>query len=411
MRRASVARAGLPGSPSLEGQALQLQTFRDMLAQQVADLRTRNQKIFQDLPVREDRQHQHPVAFGGQRGEYWMQRVSPGSAYDQLFKTNQQMIHTNLMRSFDNGARPIQAIDDQAKHANAWAHAINAQIAGDTMQRMLLGGISPDEVVRWLRRDPSGRAYWKRLGVAEMSTPEDIVARAQHEVDEYLPLAEIKQQALTPEGVTPEFLRKAMPRPQTRPTVHMANVGAQANLQGYQAMNRVMTAFYNAAVNVPSRTLSRHPLYNQLYEGHLMVIVRQRSKQGAEPRTVEEVERATETSRRLAERDMKRLVFDISHRSDVSAALRFVSPFFSATAESFQRWGRVIADKPEVLGYAAKFYNAPAYLGVMQTADGNQIFPDGTYIDPVTGERVTADKNERWIVARLPEWVVESPSA
>src|SRR5690606_27303116 len=148
--------------------------------------------------------------------------------------------------------------------------------------------------------------------------------------------------------------------------------------------------FYDLAVNTPANRMSRHPLFNQLYEGHLKQIVAQRTKQGAAPRTVEEVEKVTETSRRLALRDMKNLVFDITHRSDAAMAMRFISPFFAATAESFQRWGRIIADKPEVVGYAAKFYNAPAYLGHMQTWDGHQIYADGTYIDPLTGERKLA---------------------
>ncbi|MGK5530853.1 hypothetical protein [Streptomyces sp. URMC 129] len=352
---------------------------------------------------------EYPAALAGsQRAEYYAQRISPSRAYDQLFSTNRQLIHANLLRSFDNGARPISAVDDEVKHAEAWAHAINAQIAGDAMERMVVAGRSDQEIVQWLKRAPEGRDYWRRLGVESMTTPEEIVLRARTEVDEYLPLPEIRAQALTPEGVTPEFLKDAIQNPLHRPTVHMANVG-QAGVTQFSGMNRIMQMWYNFAVNLPSKTLSRHPLFNQLYEGHLKTVVSQRARQGAKPRTVDEVERVAEVSRRLAERDMKRLVFDISHRSDAAAALRFISPFFSATAESFQRWARIIAEKPEVLGYAAKWYNAPAYMGSLQTANGDPIFADGTYVDPATGERKRARKNDRFIVGRLPDWLVDSP--
>lgn len=352
-----------------------------------------------------------PAAFGGQRGDYTMQRISPTVAYSQLFSTAKQLIHQNLIRSFDNGARPISAIDDAVKHADAWSHAINAQIAGDQMQRMLVAGRSEAEVVKWLKQDPAGKAYWNRLGL-KMADPEDIVKRAQAEVDDYLPLPEIRMQALTPEGVTSQFLQDAMPNVVHRPDVHMANVGRNP-LAHMRAMDRVMQKFYDVANNIPSARLSRHPLFNQLYEGHLKTIVAQRAQQGAETKTVGDIERTVESARRLAERDMKRLVFDIAHKSDAAAALRFVSPFFAATAESFQRWGRVIADRPEVLGYASNFYNAPAYLGHMQDQDGNRIFPDGTVVtmDPETGKAVRklASKADRWIVARMPKWLVNSP--
>jgi hypothetical protein len=348
-----------------------------------------------------------PGAFSGQRGEYYMKRISGSDAYDQLFKNSRQMMHTHLQRSFDNGARPIDAIDDAAQHGTAWAHAINAQIAGDAMERMLVQGVPEEQVVRWLKRTTEGRDYWKRLGLKK--TPhEEVVAKAKFEVDEYLPTPEIRAQALTPEGVTPEFLKEAIPNPAHRPTVHMGNVG-QAHWTSVRQIDKTMQFFYEWGVNIPANRLSRHPLFNQLYEGHLRTIVEQRAKQGAPTRTVEEVEKATETARRLAEKGMKRLVFDISHRTDAAAALRFISPFFAATAESFQRWGRILADRPEVAGYAAKIYNAPSYVGHMQTSDGNQIFPDGTYIDPATGERKLARKGERWITGRVPDWVVNSP--
>jgi hypothetical protein len=395
----------------MELRAGMLEYYRNLSRDAALEAAQKQKKVFQGAGAVEIDGVVFPAAFGGQRGDYAMQRIGGTEAYTQLFATAKQMMHQNLIRSFDNGARPIDAIDDAAKHADAWTHAINAQIAGDQMQRMLVAGESVEKVAKWLKVDPAGKAYWKRLGL-KMSTPEDIVKRAQHEVDEYLPLPEIRMQALTPEGVSPQFLQDAVPNPLHRPTVHMGNVGRNP-LAHMRAMDRIMQRFYDVANNLPAQRLSRHPLFNQLYEGHLKTIVAQRAKQGAETKTVGDIERATETARRLAERDMKRLVFDISHKSDAAAALRFISPFFAATAESFQRWGRVIADKPEVLGYAANFYNAPAYTGHMQDQDGNTILPDGTVwtIDPKTNKAVKklASKSDRFIVARMPKWFVNSP--
>lgn len=363
-------------------------------------------KVFQGSNPIEVNGVVYPAAFGGQRGDYAMKRISPSQTTDQLFRGPKELVHANLMRAFNHGARPISAIDDPVKHGTAWAHAINAQIAGDKMQRLFIQGKTEAQVVDWMKNTPEGRAYFKRLGL-KFTTPEDIAMRARYEVDEYLPLPEIRAQALTPEGVTPDFLKKAIPKADHRPEVHMANVGSNP-LQFHRAIDRIMGRVYEVAVNLPSKTLSRHPLYNQLYEGHLRTIVSQRRKQGVRTQTVDDVERVVESSRRLAERDMKRLVFDIAHRSDASAMLRWFSPFFSATTESFQRWGRVIADRPEVVGYASTFYNAPAYAGILQDQEGNRIFPDGTIVDPVTGKRRLVPKAERYIVSRMPDWFVNS---
>jgi hypothetical protein len=121
------------------------------------------------------------------------------------------------------------------------------------------------------------------------------------------------------------------------------------------------------------------------------------------------------TARRLAERDMRKLVFDIAHKSDAAAALRLISPFMAATTESFQRWARIIADKPQVVGYANTFYNAPVAAGAMQDADGNHIDRNGySYtIDPKTGKAVKrlVPKTERYIVGRVPKWVIDHPAA
>lgn len=395
----------------MELREAELVRLRDLSQKAADDLAEAQKKVYQGAnPIEVDGQV-FPSAFGGQRGDYYMQRISPSAAYDQLFKNGKEMVHSNLMRSFDQGARPIKAIDDEAKHAAAWSHAVNAQITGDALQRQIVAGASDAEALNWLTKTAQGIQYWKRLGL-RFADPEEVIAKLRYEVDDYLPLPEIRQKALTPEGVTPEFLQKAVPNPLARPTVHMANIGNNS-IDHMRTIDRVMASFYNVAVNIPAKRLSRQPLYNQLYEGHLRTIVAQRKKAGQATTSVADVERVTEVARRLAERDTKSLVFDIAHRSDAAAALRFVSPFFAATTESFQRWARVLADKPETIGYAANFYNAPAYLGAMQDQEGNRIFPDGHIytIDPKTGQgvRKLVPKGDRFIISRLPDWLIDSP--
>lgn len=362
---------------------------------------------------------QAPAAFEGENGQYAYKQISSDEVLGQLFLTNKSLIHGHLMRSFDNGAKAISAnVESEELHATSWAHAINAQLMQDPLAKLAVRGASPEDMTKWLTSTAEGRLYQRRLGMNPDVSPEnaqsiirdpaDLANAAWHDVAEYMPTPEIRQKAL--EGsVDPAFLKKAMPMA-ARPDVHTGQVG-QAARSYYGAMDKIMAKWYKFAATMPADRLSRHPLFNQLYEGHLHALAGQLMKQGAYDRSVDAIEEMAQTARRLALKDTRKLVFDIAHRSDAAAALRFISPFFAATTESFQRWARIIADRPQVVGYASNFYNAPAANGHMQDADGNEITADGHVytIDPKTGKAVKkmVPKSQRYIVGRMPKWAIE----
>lgn len=360
-----------------------------------------------------------PAAFEGQNGQYAYKQVSSDEAVGQLLLSNKSLIHGHLMRSFDNGAKAISAnTESEELHATSWAHAINAQLMQDPLAKLAVRGASPEQMTKWLTSTAEGRLYQRRLGMNPGISPEsaqsiirdpaDLANAAWHDVAEYMPTPEIRMKAMEPEGVTPTFLKKAVPMV-GRPDIHTGQVG-QAARSYYGVMDKIMAKWYKFAATLPADRLSRHPLFNQLYEGHLHALTGQLMKQGAYDRSAGAIEEMAQTARRLALKDTRKLVFDIAHRSDAAAALRFISPFFAATTESFQRWARIIADRPQVVGYASNFYNAPAANGHMQDADGNEIDADGyTYtIDPKTGKAVKklVPKSQRYIVGRMPKWAV-----
>lgn len=361
-----------------------------------------------------------PAAFAGKEGEYYQKLATGDEALGQIFMTNKQIIHGHLMRSFDHGAKPISAAQDETLHATSWAHAINNQLVQDPLAMRAIQGANAEQMADWLAHTPAGRAYRRRIGLVS-ATNEDLAEGAWHDVAEYMPLPEIRQKALEPGGVTPDFLKKSMPMAQ-RPEVHTGQIGA-SQVKYKRALDEIQQKWFHMAAEIPANRLSRHPLFNQLYTGHLQSLKNTLVKQGAYDTTVEGVERMATTARRLALRDTRRLVFDIVHRSDASAALRFISPFMTATNESFQRWGRILVDKPQVAGYANNLFNAPIAMGSMQDADGNHIGPDGyAYTmqyptNPATGEvdytkgkavRTLVPKSQRYIIARLPHSVMKN---
>lgn len=343
-----------------------------------------------------------PTWRGNAGNSVWVQRTSSSDAISHIFEDNRRLIQTNLERSFQHGSKPITAAQDSVAHAEAWTHAINNVIMQDPAQSMIVReGWDIPRLVKWMKDEAPGRAYRDRL--PKMVATEDLARSMKMEVDSYLHTPEIRAKALEPGGVDPKFLQEATPHVHDRPQVHIGQLHG-VSLEHANALDQVIQFWYKVAAQIPADRMSRHPLFNQFYEGHVKRITNSRIKQGAwAGHTVDDVNHITEAARRLAHKDMRKLVFDIAHRSDASAALRFMSPFFTATAEAFQRWGRILADRPQVAGYAAKFYNAPVAVGAMQDADGNHIMPDGTIVDPVTGKRQLVPKSDRYIVVRMPK--------
>lgn len=420
-------RAAGPGSvgkaarvKELQDQHEYLMLFKSLSSRKAEEAAVKQKKVIQGSgPVR-IKGERFPGAFEGPEGEMYQTLISPDESLGQIFQTNKQLVHGNLQRSFSHGGKIIRAADDEALHAESWANAINTQLVQDPLAKMAIQNATPEEMSTWLQRTAAGRAYRRRVGL-KFTSADELANSAWHDVADYLPLPEIRQAAL--EGtLTPGFLKEAVPNMAHRPEVHTGQVGLQGQLRYRRALDRAVQSWFNVAANIPAKRMSRHPLFNQLYEGHLKTLAKQRDKQGGWK--LSDMEQMTTAARRLALRDTRKLVFDIAHKSDAAAAMRFISPFFAATTESFQRWGRIIADKPQVVGYAYNFYNAPATMGGtgipgvvrlngMQDADGNDIMPDGTVMvyDAATGKykKKLVPKADRYIVGRLPQWLVDSP--
>lgn len=401
-----------------------LTRYRDLQQRSADDYHQSYQKVIQGSQHVMIDGRPFPAAFGGKSGQYAQAQISADESVGNLFAANKQLVRGNLERSFSHGGKPISANQDPAEHLRAWTHAINNQIMQDPLSKLAVKGWTIEEMTHWLTRDARGIAYRNRL--PKRILPEEFARSAKYEVDQYLHTPEIRMKAMEPEGVNEAFLKRAVPDIVDRPDVHTGEIGL-SQLQHANALDRVVDKFYNVAATMPANRMSRHPLFNAFYEGHLKRMTSQRELQsGVKPRnmTVEEVERMAHSARQLALRDTRGLVFDIAHRSDAAAAMRFLSPFFAATTEAFQRWGRVIGDKPQFLGYAGNWFNAPAYMGAVQDMDGNRVdefgntyIPqyalnkDGTpdYSRPLKPLKRLVPKNERYIITRLPKWVVDSP--
>lgn len=349
-----------------------------------------------------------PPSFGGEQGEYFQKMISSDDSLRNLFATNKKMVHGNLTRSYSQSGKSLSYPQAPKEFVEGWHQAVNNQIMQDALALQAVKGASIEEMATWLSRTPAGRAYRQRLGLKYTSN-ERVATSVFHDVQTYLPDPVIRQAALEGKADLP-FLTEAAKEGRHPFEVHSTSLGE--NLAGSNTMSkgldRVIDGWFKVVASMPADRMSRHPLFNQLYEGHAKNLVGQEMKQG-EKVTQHDADRIAQTARRLALTDTRKLVFDIAHRSDAGHMLRFISPFFSATTEAWQRWSRIIADRPQVVGYASKFFNAPISMGWMQDQDGNKLLADGTVIDPVTGKKRLVPKGERMIMARVPKFIADGP--
>lgn len=355
-----------------------------------------------------------PPALAGEKGEYYQKLISSDDSLRTLLQRNKQLIHSNLQKSANTkAAAPISYPGTEKTFVEAWHKAINHQIMQDEFAKMAVNGASVEQMAKWLKTTPAGRAYRKRLGI-KYDTPERIAAAVWHEVDEYMPAASGVREAALKGEADIDYLAELAKTKQHPQYVHSHQLGealAGSNIAS-RSTDRVIDWWYKWAASMPADKMSRHPLFNQLYEGHARNLVGQEMKQGMKV-TQADADRLAETARRLALKDTRKLVFDIAHRSDAGHMLRFMSPFFAATTEAWQRWARIIADRPQVVGYASMFFNAPISAGWLQDADGNRIQRDGTAMvwDENAKKLVPrlVPKGERYIMARVPKFVAEGP--
>ena len=357
-----------------------------------------------------------PAALAGEKGEYYQKLISSDDSLRTLLQRNKQLIHSNLQRSGANAkaAAPISYPGTEGTFVEAWHKAINHQIMQDPLAKQAVEGASIDKMSSWLTKTTAGRAYRKRLGI-KYSTPDRIAAAIWHEVDEYIPITDAVpgfREAVLKGEADMDYLTEVAKTGVYPQYVHSSQLGealAGSN-HASRSADRVIDWWYKWAASLPADRMSRHPLFNQLYEGHAKSLVNQEIKQGAKISQAD-ADRIAETARRLALKDTRKLVFDIAHRSDAGHALRFMSPFYAATTEAWQRWGRIIADRPQVAGYAGQFFNAPLSWGWAQDQDGNTIRRDGTVTTTDENGKLTqrfVPKGERMIIARVPKFLVSS---
>jgi hypothetical protein len=292
-------------------------------------------------------------------------------------------------------------------HMQAWLRVLNQQVAHDALAAQYLKGKSPARLEAWLST-PEGLAYKADHTIAKHLPNDQLVDRIVAQVDEWaspaFPGGDAIRQAASEGKVTKEMLEGVAEA--HRPLVNgQALSYARGSHEAMQMMDKFMDGFYNIMASAPQRYLLRNPLFAQRYSVHLRDLMQAAGKSGTTHMTEELRSSFESAARQRALRDVKKNTFTMDYETKMSHMLRNFGAFFGAQQESWNRWARIISDKPDILPRIAQAYGAPARAGLSTDSEGNHIGADGYVTDPSTGERRLIPYNERHVVIQIPDYL------
>lgn len=282
-----------------------------------------------------------------------------------------------------------------AGHMEAWLHAVNAQLKQSVLGKKALefqlkNGDDPERAVaqlqHWIRTSPTGRQMRARMAW-DLANAEDRSREIVGYVNHYLPSPELRDKALT-ERINQRDLEALYPDPTDRPPVHGP---ALARAMGRQStagsmINDWFSRTMRWLSDAPEDQLARHPMYAAVYEQE---VKRQAEWLQANPNRkdlgLDEMhDLVQKRAHKKAQKSLKDYMFDTAHQSDLSHAMRFVSPFIAAWEDTVRKWGRIASENPDYLGKLYLAWNAPNALGLVVDKDGNPVdrddFNDSNYM-------------------------------
>ena len=344
-------------------------------------------------------------AFGGKEGELFKDLAAGQRNFQNLMGSQSDAALRRMRRlNWENIAVDSHGVE---KHMEAWIRHVNDQIGQSSVGKQALLGKSEHEMVQWMRTTPEGQAYRRDIGLKNMSDHE-LATRVKAQVD----------YVLNPSVPSMDATRRAiLDGKLTREMLEDVPIGARPMVNGEQwryaegtspvaeFLDKSISGWYNIANQIPASKLLRNPLFGQQYKANLQAKIEVLKSQGIHSLNDATRRNLENSARRAALQDVKKYTFTMDHETKMAYMMRNFGAFFGAQQESWNRWSRIIAEKPQTLAHVGQVYGAPARAGIVVDQDGNSVDAAGYVTDPVTGERRLTEYTERKMLIQVPEYL------
>lgn len=275
------------------------------------------------------------------------------------------------------------------------AYIANRQIRGDQLAELILRGVPPQDIIKWIKT-PAGKRYARGMGwtnddlyskivgrrkaslqfqedagrIPKDSTPrqssiplveESVIAENIRLMYQYFPDPAVRARLLDDADVTPAELQQLMGLRDDLSPVHSGALTFQNKGKVTRAVNNALNSIWRNLATKPEDRFGRFPYLDRQWRMNVQADARLLREQGQEL-TVDVVNnlRAGAASRAL--KDMENTFYNIRRYSNPVYALRYLVGFPGAYFNSLYRYGRLAYRNP-----GRAFIGANAYSGTYQT--------------------------------------------
>ncbi len=318
-----------------------------------------------------------PEAFNeAYSGTISREQITSSDSWKTVFSRLESFAKEDMIRS--GNYKSITPGD--VNHLDSWEKAVNNQILQDKVGQLVVQDETGEAALKFLR-SPEGAQYRANLGYAGRNDPAEHIKIVKAMIDQYIPEA-LRERAK--QGRIPFEDFKAVPQSE-RPLVHgeelKASLGGGAD-HAFSWFDRLNEKWFQGIPRAASDRLSWHPTYVRAHRMHMQeaidLYMNTEAKMGNNVThiPIEDMNKLMARADKAARQTMREVLYDPS-RTNFSAAVRNISPFFSAYADSMVRWGGLIIENPDLVGKMAKIYNAPVAANLVTDRYGNKVGEDG----------------------------------
>jgi hypothetical protein len=304
-------------------------------------------------------------AFGGPLGDMFRKIASSGNSFERMVDSNTDMYMRQLS---SKGIQTIRPTDPA--YFDQWAQTLRQQFGNSAVVNKIVSGQSVDEITRWLRNSPEGRDLRQRLSITSSEAPE-YVTKVNGFLDQYLPAASGLRSKI--KNITPNDLRSVFKDPTELPIIHghllEENMFNLSKIKGKEIVNTL----FKFLGTLPEDTWARNPLYVHFYRQEAKRRVDIMASQVGERLSVADQEKIMGAAHKQALREMKNVLFNIERKTNLAAAMKYVSPFFSAQENAYKTWFKMAVANPQIVNRGYLVWNSPNKAGLVTDQNGKEV--------------------------------------
>lgn len=305
-------------------------------------------------------------ALGGKFSGMFRDLISSANTFKRTVDSNTDIINKKISSKGIGIVRP-----GDVSYFDQWSQTLNRQFGNSAVIKKLANGESVESVSKWLRDDPQGRDLRRRLAIPGDEAA-DYVTRVNGFFDNYLPITSGLRGKLG--EITAGDLRKTFTDPTEMPIIHGHVLETNMNNLDIIKPKSVINGLFHLLGTLPEDAWARHPLYIHMYRKEIArrLDLLEGLKGGEKVSPVEQAQ-IMSLAHKQALRGMKEVLFNIERKTNLAAAMKYVSPFFSAQENAYKTWMKLAVANPAIVNRGGLIWNSPNKAGMVMDQNGDPV--------------------------------------